>query len=160
MGALTDSPALAASHPDAPRPTRAMVVATARAYIGVPFRHQGRTSLGLDCAGLVIRVGVELGALPVGFDVPGYARHPDGVSMLAACRAHLEEISLEALDVGDVALFRILTDPQHLAIVGNYFAGGRSLIHAYAPSRKVTENRLDADWQTKLVGAFRIRGVV
>lgn len=160
MGALTSSSVGPLTEPAAaPRPTRAAVVETARAYIGVPFRHQGRTSLGLDCAGLVIRVGVELGALPLGFDVAGYARNPDGVSMLAACRAHLEPIPVERMGAGDVALFRIVTDPQHLAIVGDYFAGGLSLIHAYAPARKVTENRFDADWQSKLVAAFRLRGV-
>ncbi len=41
--------------------------------------------------------------------------------------------------------------------MGDYHAGGLSMIHAYAPSRKVVENRLDVVWSQRLVGAFRFR---
>jgi hypothetical protein len=113
--------------------------------------------MGLDCAGLVIVVGRELALLPAELDVLAYARRPDGRSLVEHCAAHLDRIALGALAVGDVAVFRIERDPQHLAIVGDYHAGGLSMIHAYAPSRKVVENRLDVVWSQRLVGAFRFR---
>lgn len=37
------------------------IVEQARTWIGVPFLHQGRTRIGVDCLGLVIAVGQELG---------------------------------------------------------------------------------------------------
>jgi cell wall-associated NlpC family hydrolase len=133
------------------------VAAAARQWLGVRFAHQGRSDMGLDCAGLVIVVGRELGLLPAELDVLAYARRPDGRSLVEHCAAHLDRIPLGDLSVGDVAVFRIERDPQHLAIVGDYHAGGFSMIHAYAPSRKVVENRLDTVWAQRLIGAFRFR---
>ena len=37
------------------------IIAAARAWLGVPWRHQGRTRQGVDCAGLVVLVGREFG---------------------------------------------------------------------------------------------------
>ena len=37
------------------------IVAAARTWLGVPWRHQGRTRQGVDCAGLVVLVGRGLG---------------------------------------------------------------------------------------------------
>ena len=53
------------------------IVASARAAIGTPFRHQGREAgRGLDCAGLLVHVAREIGAEPR--DRGGYARMPTG----------------------------------------------------------------------------------
>jgi cell wall-associated NlpC family hydrolase len=136
---------------------RRRIADEAREWLGVRFQHQGRTDAGLDCAGLVIVVGKALGALPEDLDVTAYARRPDGRSLVEHCREHLQPIALSRLTVGDVAVFRIESDPQHLAIVGEHPSGGFSMIHAYAPSRKVVENRMDTVWQSRLVAAFRYR---
>jgi cell wall-associated NlpC family hydrolase len=34
-----------------------VIVSAARSWLGVPWRHQGRTRQGVDCAGLVVLVG-------------------------------------------------------------------------------------------------------
>lgn len=80
--------------------------------------------------------------------------------MQAHCEANLERTD-GALDVGDVLLLRDmrLPAPTHLAIVGDYFAGGFSLIHAHAPSRRVIETRLDDAWRHQVVAAYRLPGV-
>ncbi len=135
------------------------VAAAARAWLGVPFRHQGRSREGVDCAGLIICIARELGLVDAGFDVQGYSRRPDGVSLLAACGMHCERILPAGMAPGDVALLRIDQHPQHLAVLAEYFAGGRSLVHAYAPARAVAETRLDEWWQQRLVAVFRLPGV-
>ncbi len=43
--------------------TRGEVQTLARTWIGVPWRHQGRNRSGIDCGGLVVKVGQELGLL-------------------------------------------------------------------------------------------------
>jgi cell wall-associated NlpC family hydrolase len=139
--------------------SRAAIAQAARAWLGVRFAHQGRSREGVDCAGLVIVVARELGLVPAEFNVTGYSRRPDGRSLLAHCRAHLAEVSPAAIAAGDVLAFRTETDPQHLALAADYFAGGLALVHAYAPARKVTENRLDEGWRSLLVAAFRFPGV-
>lgn len=135
------------------------VAEAARGWLGVPFRHQGRTRAGVDCVGLVIGVARALELLPADFDHTGYARRPDGVSLLAACRLYLTPVSFSEIGAGDVVVFRVVTDPQHLAVVADYYAGGRSVVHAYALARGVVETRLDDDWQRRLVAAFRLPGV-
>lgn len=41
-------------------------VAAARSYIGVPWKHQGRSRAGLDCIGLIILAGRDIGiAVPL-----------------------------------------------------------------------------------------------
>ena len=63
----------------------------------------------------------------------------------------MEEIPIGGIEVGDVLLLSIDTQPQHLAILGD-----RSIIHSYAPARGVVEHNLDAWWQKRIVAAFRI----
>lgn len=123
-------------------------VEAARGFLGVRFQHQGRSEHGLDCAGLVIaswaRCGVILG------DVPGYGREPwkDGL------RAAIEREFTPAIDgdrqPGDLLLFKIISEPQHIAIVTD-----RGIIHAYAQARKVVETRLGLEWIDRIVGHYR-----
>lgn len=55
---------------------------------------------------------------------------------------------------GDLALFAIEGNPQHVGLLTDY-EGGLGVIHSYAPSRKVVEHRLDKKWQQRIVKVFR-----
>jgi cell wall-associated NlpC family hydrolase len=143
----------------APAETRAEIVRVARGFLGTRFRHQGRTAEGLDCAGLVIAVGQAAGVLPDVVEVPNYGRRADGTTLIATCRANLLQIPTSTIAVGDVCVFLVDGDPQHLGIVGDHPAGGLSVIHAFVTCRKVVENRLDALGKMRLVAAFRYPGV-
>lgn len=135
--------------------TRAQVIDAARSYLNVRFHHQGRTRAGLDCVGLVIRVAHDLGLTT--FDVSGYGRYPQADLL----RRHLAEqcTPVDVVQPGDVVLMRFETDPQHVALVGDYRYGGLSLIHAFAPSRKVVEHQCDSLWRGRLLGAYSLPGV-
>lgn len=131
------------------------VVAAARACIGTPFRHQGRTpGVELDCAGVGIAaakaVGIEIK------DFSGYPRLPfDG--MLKKMFDHqvrlglMIEIDKCEVCAGDVLLMRISTDPQHVAI----YSGNGYMVHAYQAIGKVAEQRIDEIWNRKIVAAYR-----
>ena len=138
--------------------TGKQVVDCARSYLGTPFHHQGRLKgIGLDCVGLLIRVGHDLGLTE--FDHTGYPRQPIEERLYERFREELDEInSWEALP-GDIVLFRILKHPQHLAILGDYHGGGLSLIHAYSPVGKVTEAHFSASWGSRAFAYFRYKGV-
>ena len=141
-----------------PIATRADIVREARALIDVPFRHQGRTREGIDCAGVVIYIARKLGVSA--FDVSGYRARPDGRTMKEHCDREMLRVPLDAFGVGHVVLFRnVESVPQHLAVVGDYFAGGLSLIHAYEPNGRVLETRLDAAWKHFLVASYALPGV-
>ena len=137
---------------------RELIVAEAREYLGTKFQHQARLKgIGCDCAGLIVGVAKTLGL--TAFDLLGYAPIPDGATLKKSCQENMREIPLAEIKAGDVLLFRFQAEPTHLAIVADYPAGGFSIIHSYAPSRKVVEARLDDVWIKRIVAAYRFIGV-
>ena len=68
------------------------VVAQARAWLGTPWRHQGRSPRGVDCAGLVVLVARALGLAD--HDVAGYSRlvGADEEGTLARLKQHRREL--------------------------------------------------------------------
>ncbi len=140
--------------------TPAQIVAVARQTLGTPYQHQQRTNgLALDCAGVPVYVGKQLGF--VFDDFTRYGRLPVPAEMRSALDATLDRVPKADMQLGDVVWIRFESEPQHLAILGDYPHGGFSLIHATngAGLNKVVEHRLDADWLARIVGVWRFRGV-
>lgn len=129
--------------------THADVIEAARRYLGVPWRHQARSIAGVDCAGLLIVVAHELGLS--NFDTSDYGRIPDGVMLRSLCDEHMDRCGI---DEAHVYLMRFQHNPQHIAIVTD-----KGIIHAYMGARKVVEHSLDAVWRSRIVQAYRIRGI-
>ena len=131
----------------------AAFVAAARSYVGVPWRHLGRSRTGLDCIGLVL-----LAAREVSVDLPDpapYAREPQGTRLLEGILAHATRVA-EA-SPGDVLLFRLGLYGGHVGIASVHPAWGvPACLHAYAPRRQVVEQPMDAELRTALIGAFRL----
>lgn len=140
--------------------TRAAVVAAARELRDVPFKHQGRTLAGLDCAGVVVYVAHLFGLSS--FDATGYRRLPGAVGaerLEDVCRREMRQIDPATAAAGDVALFLIGKRPRHLAILGDYALGGLSMIHAYEPAGKVAETAFDLHWRHLLFETYALPGV-
>jgi len=135
--------------------TEADVLANVRTWLGVPYVHQGRSREGVDCVGLVICNGWELGFLDRGFDVQGYDRQPDG-TLFRRC-----EEMLPKADIGPcrIAVMKFASEPQHMAFLVPYPGGRLAMIHALRDNGKVVEHRLDALWQSRIVGTFGIPGI-
>lgn len=133
--------------------TREQVVAAARNWLGTPFHHQGRLNgVGVDCAGVVICVAAELGL--TAFDVDGYGHRPDSRELEQLCHAQMRRIPVDSARPGDVLLFEIDRQPQHLA-----FLTDAGMLHAYAPLRRVVEHNIDAQWTARIVAAFVLPGL-
>lgn len=139
------------------------LVEAARQYIGVPFKHQGRTPDGLDCAGLVALALLDARGIVIR-DVQGYGREPWRDGFEAAVIENLgPPIETDALEVGDIVLMnrRPHGPANHIAIVSDYYLGGLGLIHTrsdlYRGQEKgrVTEHRLDERWQQRITKVFR-----
>lgn len=139
--------------------TRQEIVAAARSWIGTPFEHQGRMkAVGVDCAGLVLGVARELG-LPHA-DVDGYPRIPSRGQLEAELAAQMERLAIgEPPQPGDVLLLRIEREPQHLAILTSLEP--MAAVHALAGKglSRCVEHRLDERWQSRLIAAYRFRGL-
>lgn len=133
--------------------TPADIIVAARSALGVPFRHQGRTLAGLDCAGLVAYTCDQLG---IDYeDREGYARRPSNGLIEAALDAQpfLERVTGHP-QPGDVLLMRFTGEPQHLAIYA-----GPNIIHSYETVGKVCEHILDQRWARRIVRIYRFKGL-
>lgn len=127
------------------------VVDAARAYLGCPFEHQGRTRHGLDCAGLILLAYRDAGVLFE--DIKGYGRNPhkDGLQQAVERQLH----AVDDMQPGDVLLMRFIREPQHVALVTDLPDGRIGVIHAHSQVGRVVEHALDAKWRRRIVGVYR-----
>lgn len=114
--------------------TRPQIVATAKSFIGVPWKHQGRSRRSVDCVGLVYAVAAEMGVLPPALEIPPYRRVPDG-SVQGYFDAHMDRRPKSGLKPGMVLLHSFLSSPFHASILVAPETG--TIIHAYARHRRV-----------------------
>lgn len=139
----------------------AMIIACARSFLGVRFRHQGRTRQGLDCLGLLIAIAEECN-LPwpeparCAMQHQHYSHVPSEDELRSGLEAVLQPIAAQAMQPADIVLLRVQGRAQHVGLLADYHAGGFSLIHAYAPARGVIEQRLDEAWKKEIVSAYRL----
>lgn len=132
------------------------IITAARTYIGTPFEwHQRLKGCGIDCPGLVICVGREVGVLAPDFDYQNYGNYPRNVIDLMGTYADV--IALADLQPGDMAVFKLRVDPTHIAFLSN-FGDHQGLIHA-SLKNGVVEHIFDLPWQSRLIGAFRYKGL-
>lgn len=139
------------------------VVSAARAYLGTPFRHQGRTRTGLDCVGLVWAALNDAG-LSVDQDT-AYDRNPSWRRIRQAGNDRFIRLrKSETLRAGVIALF-VDRMWAHVGIM----TGQDTFIHSRGVEGVgggVIEHRLDypewqppgamsASWGPRLIAAWR-----
>ena len=135
-------------------PRRKQVVDLARTYLGTPFRHQGRDRFGLDCVGLALRVGNDLGL--VNYDIKTYSPRTNGHEFMSYFRqAGLIEVQWKDRQIGDIILMHDQYFPCHTAFLTQ--RGHDRIIHAFALRRKVVEEAFTEHWRKKLVGVFSFK---
>ena len=150
------------------------IVSQARTWLRTPFHHQARLKgKGCDCLGLIVGVVNELGLKDkngvklAAYDEITYPKEPDGAYLIEKLTGLLAEVPIVDARAGDLALFKVRENPQHLAILTDYAPAGvggaasgneqptLGMIHCYARARRVVEHRLDDDWKSRLLKVFR-----
>lgn len=128
--------------------------AASRSYLGVPFRHQGRSRSGLDCIGLLVRSLLDIGRRVK--DVTTYGPDPHhGLLEENLTREFGPSHGKSDLQPGDIVSIAYARATRHVGIIGEYLHGGLSLIHTDQSVGRVTEHRLDAKWHRRITGAWR-----
>jgi cell wall-associated NlpC family hydrolase len=139
---------------------RADVVRVARSYLDTPYHHLGRLpGIGLDCAGVLICTGRELGLVAMNFDVPVYNPHPDGHSLIDWCDEHMgPPVRQSDMRSGDAIIIKAEIHPQHIGILGDWLHGGLSIIHSAlnAHPPRVIETRLMFGRRLIFVAAYAL----
>lgn len=138
--------------------TRKAIVASARTFIGTPWKHQGRSRKGVDCVGLVYAVAAELGILPHGLKIPPYRREPDG-SVQSYFDNHMDRVNVRSLQPGMVMLHSWVRSPFHASICVDPDSG--AIIHAYARRKQVVLDLFKGKKDgMKLHAVYDFRGVM
>jgi len=130
------------------------IVAEARTWLGVPWRHQGRSRAGVDCAGLVVLVARALELAD--HDSTAYGRRAQGQGFVEHFRGHMDGITVTQARPGDVLVFADQAYPCHCGFLTERL-GRPHLLHAHATRRQVIEEPYAGEWPAKIKFAFRFR---
>lgn len=135
-------------------------VGEARTYLGVRWRHQGRSREGVDCIGLPVVCAAAVRGLDIPLPdyrppIPDYRPTTNDEAMLRGCQQYLQPVATADAQPGDIVVLGF-EKQRHMAILGDYPGGGLSLIHAYLPNGKVVEMRLDDAWRGRILSVFRL----
>lgn len=132
------------------------IIKQARTYLGVPWKHQGRSKNGVDCVGFLVLSFKSIG-VPV-IDLKGYSRQPDGKKLKQILDEQPSLNLVNNIQIGDILLLRIRHDPQHVALVTDSKTSEFGMIHAYnGGEKKVIEHDLADYWKRKIVAIYRIK---
>ena len=130
-----------------------MLSEAALKYVGVKFRHRGRTDRGVDCIGLLLLAARDCGYLAE--DIPVYGREPKNGLLQGNLRVHLGEPVNRELRVNDVVAMSLRTDGQisHVGIITEH-PHGLGICHAYGEIGRVVHQRLDERRRSKIAEVF------
>lgn len=134
----------------------------ARGFIGVPFRHRGRSRVGVDCVGLALLAYRDCGVSLPDYRLYGREPHRDGlvqrVTTALGPPVMTAPVNRSAIEDGDVVLIRYEVQPHHAAVVGVRCYGDTealTLIHAEGVHGAVLEQRLTDDVISRITHVFR-----
>lgn len=137
---------------------REHIVSIARTWVGVPYQHLGRRKdKSVDCVGLIIGVGQELG---LKLKAPhAYSPSPASNLVLRYADEQLVKIEDNSFALGRVAVMWGMDrgEAQHLGIIGSH-NGNWTLIHAFSKAGKVVETHWDAFWKRRIYQIYEFPG--
>ncbi len=125
-------------------------VEVARTFLNTPYHHQQCSRYGVDCIGLILAVGLELGYDWRKFDIPDRPGRPDGQSFVRQIEAVCGNPVERSPRVGDLLVFKIYKEPQHCGLMTDI-----GLLHADRQWGKVIETSLGY-WEKRLVAVYEI----
>ena len=128
-----------------------IIIEQARTWLGTPFAHQGRVKgLGVDCGGLLVCVGREVGVEVA--DTPAYSMSPDPEIFRSMLADYCYPISKDEMAPGDVVWISFAGEPRHVAFVTDI-----GLLHAWGRPGKVVEHRIDEVWRRRIKSVHRVK---
>lgn len=149
-------------------PDRSAIVAAARSWVGTPFQHQqSLKGVGVDCVGVILGVGRELGVLEISpaawAPFAAYTRQPNPARMRKAMGKFLDESIVDPRSIpepGSIGWFGWRADlPMHLAITAE-LDGRPTMIHAFEDQGFCVENSIDRLWINRVDSWWQFPGVV
>lgn len=133
------------------------IVAAAKLWMDTPYKHAGRDRFGMDCAGLIIKVGHACGL--TNYDTVNYPKRPVPKDFLREMGTHLVRLPKAEAQQGSILVLRGPRHPCHTVILEIDEQERRWIIHSYAPARKVIREALTPEQWMNCVMAFDYTGL-
>lgn len=136
--------------------TRDEILVAARAYVGVRFKLRGRSRMGIDCIGLLIAVGRDLGQ-----EIEDVEHYRIGLEDSRVLRQMIEaqsdEGAINCIKTGSIVMLKQSGMPMHCGIA--VLDGGEAmLIHSNIRAKAVVEQPMRAFW-SDIVSVREFKGV-
>lgn len=136
--------------------TRAEFILQAIALEGTPYHlHQCTAGVGIDCIHVPILAAKNAGLTSIPYEVPkadrGYSGRPDGNKLMRRLEEYLVPKPKGSQIPGDLLVFRLEDDPQHLAVLVNE----TQFVHAIVGGT-VKRSDITARWINRLVRVFAV----
>lgn len=134
----------------------ARLIVEARAWLGVPFRHQGRGRTGVDCAGFLVELMRAAGELPSDYTEPAnYGRQPQR-ELFDIVQRYCKPAGTRVQFPGALVLVRWLpqSPPSHVGL-----CTGETMIHCYQRAGGVVEHGYRGPWLRVTHSLWRMPGV-
>lgn len=128
------------------------MIATARSWIGTPWRHQARLpGVAMDCVGAVV-----CSARAAGLDVPDstdYSEDTSGSELLELVSSVCARVDRER--AGDLLVFRVGSRLWHVGIA----TGEGTMLHSRRTlsGGSLREEEIDGGWRARLHSVWRYR---
>jgi len=130
------------------------IVYAANGLVDVPYRHQGRNSAGLDCAGVVIVTAQLLGLTDK--DTKAYSRRPNVAEFTTfMLDTGCKQLPYGAQEHGDILRLNSEGWPVHIGVYEIDDQGEEWYIHALARHKKVTRDPLTDDIKRSINSVWR-----
>ena len=131
------------------------VMATARSWVGVPYKHQGRSRRGVDCGGLLLCIGRDLGVRLLEPSVE-YSMSPDPEIIEKGITDNCTLVSnIDDIRPGDIIHFSFAGEPRHVGMATDI-----GVIHSWAKPKKVVEHRIDTVWKNRIINIYRPKAII
>lgn len=134
---------------------RSDIYEKALSYVGVPYRHQGRSAeTGCDCLGFLILTLEDIVDIPEALQLPSYSpswiEHRKDDPLIDGISEYLSPRNVRQVEIGDVLIFRMRKDmpAKHCA-----FLGDGKLVHCRSDVG-VVEEEFTKEWRRRLAAAF------
>jgi len=116
-------------------------------YLGTPYKRGGSSSKGFDCSGFVKLIYHKT----LGIDLPHQSARQSKSPVLA-------EVSLDALQTGDLLFFSSSPGKKRVTHVGIYLSEN-VFIHSAVRKGVITSRLREPFWKSRIVAAKRLIGV-
>lgn len=133
------------------------IVTVARSYLGVPFKKGGRDRQGIDCVGLLVLVGREVG-LHIE-DTVDYSFNPEVKKFIEVIYSQSVRIPMNPIPIGSIGIFKQTIFPMHTGIIAKHpDSSVLTVINANLKRKCVVEQPL-SEWQHDFLQLRDYKGI-